>query len=93
MRIKFKYNGKIYSPVHPENKLKKLGITWDDVEIIEEQVEEVTKEEYSNPRLYEFRNRKTGETILSIYDTLDDLTEIIDVNDYVFIKMVEYENN
>lgn len=32
----FKYNGKLWNPKNPEKKLKQLGITWDDVEIIEE---------------------------------------------------------
>lgn len=89
MRIKFKYNGKIYSPVHPENKLKKLGITWDDVEIVKDDVKEEVKEEYMNPDLYEFKNVKTGETILSIYNNLDSLP--IDKENYELIGKVVYE--
>ena len=34
--ITFKYNGKIYKPSNLENKLKKLGITMDDIEIIDD---------------------------------------------------------
>ena len=37
MRVKFKYNGITYYPKDPDKKLKQLGITWDDVEIIEEE--------------------------------------------------------
>ena len=34
--IVFKYNNKIWKPKNPEKKLKQLGITWDDVEIIKD---------------------------------------------------------
>ena len=89
--MKFKYNGKIYNPVHPENKLKKLGITWDDVEIIEIQIKEEKKIEYMNPKLYEFKNSKTGETILSIYDNLDLQRSILNIDDWEFIGLKKYE--
>lgn len=90
--IKFKYNGKIYKPVHPENKLKKLGITWDDVEIIENQIKEEVKEERQNPKLYIFKNKNTDFTIESIYDNLDHLENVVaDINDYDFIGMKKYE--
>ena len=36
----FKYNNKIWNPKNPEKKLKQLGITWDDVEIIEEETKQ-----------------------------------------------------
>lgn len=82
MRIKFKYNGIEYYPKNPDKKLKQLGIIWDDVEIIEN---EPKKEpiELLNTRLYIFKNEKTNETILSIYDSLGDY--IIDKEDYKFI--------
>lgn len=69
----FKYNGKIWNPKNPEKKLKQLGITWDNVEIIEEQKKE--KEiEYEDPnRLYYFINKKTGETISSIYSSIGEM--------------------
>lgn len=85
MEIMFRYNGKIWKPKNPEKKLKQLGITWDDVEIIEE----VKKKEieYEDPnRLYYFINNKTGETITSIYDNLNNLSEFINVNDYERMK-------
>lgn len=76
------YNGKLYNPKNPEKKLKQLGITWDDVEIIE-QTKKEEQIEYENTRLYTFKNNKTGETILSIYDNLDNLIGIVEnVNDY-----------
>lgn len=84
--IKFKYNGKIYSPVHPENKLKKLGITWDDVEIIKEEAKEEKREEYMNPTLHEFKNIKTGEVILSIYNNLN-----LDLENWKYIGLKQYE--
>lgn len=63
----FKYNGKLYNPKNPEKKLKQLGITWDDVEIVEK--EDKTKTiEYEDPnRLYYFINKTTGYSISSIY--------------------------
>lgn len=32
--MKFKYNGRIYNPVNIEKKLKKMGITLEDIEIL-----------------------------------------------------------
>lgn len=67
----FKYNGKIWNPKNPEKKLKQLGITWDDVEIIESLVEE-KKEEYIDPhRLYYFVNPKTRYSITSIHQFIN----------------------
>ncbi len=42
--MKFKYNGKIYNPVNVEKKLKKMGITMEDIEILPD---EKKKEEES----------------------------------------------
>lgn len=65
-RILFKYNGIEYYPKNPEKKLKQLGITWDDVEIVNNKSNEI-KEEYADPnRLYYFINPKTGWSITSI---------------------------
>lgn len=77
----FKYNGKIWNPKNPEKKLKQLGITWDDVEIIKENVKEEIIE-CNDTKLYHFINRKTGETISSIYDDLNNLKNVICINDY-----------
>ena len=69
----FKYNGKIWNPKNPEKKLKQLGITWDDVEIIEEQKKE-KKIEYEDPnRLYYYINKKTGWTLSSIYSSIEEM--------------------
>jgi len=35
--MKFKYNGRIYNPVNVEKKLKKMGITIEDIEILSEE--------------------------------------------------------
>ena len=84
-QITFKYNGKIWNPKNPEKKLKQLGITWDDVEIIETSKKEEKKEsELQNPRLYVFKNNKTGYTISSIYPELGDYIE--DKENWTFVK-------
>lgn len=77
--MKFKYNNKIYNPVNLEKKLKKMGITMGDIEIIPEEKETI---EYINIKLYYFKNKITGELISSIYDNLDNLCNVINVNDY-----------
>lgn len=68
----FKYNGKIWNPKNPEKKLKQLGITWDDVEIIEDKP--IKQEiEYEDPnRLFYFINKETGYSITSIYPHVND---------------------
>lgn len=85
--ITFKYNGKIWNPKNPEKKLKQLGITWDDVEIIDNQPKEEKQIEMNDIKMYYFRNPKNGYTISSIYPNLDHLKkDILDINDYEFIK-------
>ena len=42
--ITFEYNGKIYKPSNLENKLKKLGITINDVKIIDDTKSNTEKE-------------------------------------------------
>lgn len=72
MNKSFKYNGKLYNPKNPEKKLKQLGITWDDVEIIENEVKE-DRVEYEDPnRLYYFINKQTGWSITSIHPICND---------------------
>lgn len=77
----FKYNGKIWNPKNPEKKLKQLGITWDDVEIIKENIKEEIIE-YNDTKLYHFINRKTREIISSIYNDLNNLKNVICINEY-----------
>lgn len=74
MTKSFKYNGKIWNPKNPEKKLKQLGITWDDVEIIKTPTLEIKKEEYEDPhRLYYFINKETGYSISSIYPVINEI--------------------
>lgn len=64
----FKYNGKLWNPKNPEKKLKQLGITWDDVEIVNETIKKEEEIEYETPdRLYYFINPETGYSITSIH--------------------------
>lgn len=68
MNKSFKYNGKIWNPKNPEKKLKQLGITWDDVEIIETPDKKIEADEYEDAeRLYYYINKETGYSITSIY--------------------------
>lgn len=84
--IKFKYNGKIWNPKNPEKKLKQLGITWDDVEIIEDSPKEEKQIEMNDIKLYHFKNEKTGYTLVSIYPELGDYIE--DKENWTFVKTI-----
>lgn len=81
--MKFIYNGKQYETPDLEKKLKRMKISKDDIQIIEdvEIIPEKVKEE-NKIKTYHFKNIKTGEIISSIYNTLDDLDEIINIDDY-----------
>ena len=67
---KFKYNNRIYNPSDLDKKLKKLGITRFDIEIIkdttikEELDTSITKHHFVLPN---------GCTVTSIYNNLDNL--------------------
>lgn len=80
--MKFKYQGRIYNPVNIEKKLKKMGITLDDIEIIPSKVEEEKVENDNTIELHKFINSKTKKSIISIYDNLCHLKNIVDINDY-----------
>ena len=82
--MKFKYNGRIYNPVNVEKKLKKMGITMDDIEIIPEEIKEVKYED--DTITYLFIDRVNGMRIVSIYDNLDNLKDLINVNDYEKVR-------
>ena len=82
--MKFKYNGRIYNPVNVKKKLKKMGITMDDIEIIPEEIKEVKYED--DTITYLFIDRVNGKRIVSIYDNLDDLKDLINVNDYEKVR-------
>ena len=77
--MKFKYNNKIYNPVNLEKKLKKIGISINDIEIIQEEPKII---EYNSIELFHFKNKNTKETISSIYDNLENLKEYININEY-----------
>lgn len=82
--MKFKYNGRIYNPVNVEKKLKKMGITINDIEIIPEEIKEVKYED--DTITYLFIDKINGKRIVSIYDNLDDLKDLINVNDYEKVR-------
>lgn len=82
--MKFMYNGRIYNPVNVEKKLKKMGITIDDIEIIPEEIKEVKYED--DTITYLFIDKINGKRIVSIYDNLDDLKDLINVNDYEKVR-------
>lgn len=64
------YNNRLYKVQHLKNKLKKLGITEQDIEIIPEKKQSI---EYEDPnRLYYFINKQTGYSITSIYPYVND---------------------
>ena len=65
--MKFIYNGRIYNPANLEKKLKKLGITINDIEIIPE---DIKKEKYELDEFY-----KDKEQII-IRSTQDDIRRI-----------------
>jgi hypothetical protein len=67
MRIKFEYNGIEYYPKNPDKKLQELGITWDDVRIIDESKKKPVEIIQERNDLYYFINNK-GESITSIYN-------------------------
>lgn len=67
---KFKYNNRIYNPSDLDKKLKKLGITRSDIEIIED----ITiKEELDTSITKHHFVLPNGYTVTSIYDNLDNL--------------------
>lgn len=82
--MKFKYNGRIYNPVNVEKKLKKMGITMDDIEIIPEEIKKI--EEVDDTVTYLFIDKNNGKKIISIYDNLDNLKDIVNVNDYEKVR-------
>ena len=78
--MKFIFNNKIYNPVNLEKKLKKLGITLKDIQIIEDN--KIIDEIDTSIQKYYFKNTITGETITSIYPSLEHLKNIINTYEY-----------
>ena len=67
--ISFKYKDKIYTTTNLEKKLEKLGIEIQDVEILKKQDNSIGELDNTVQKYY-FKNRYTGETIVSIYNNL-----------------------
>lgn len=65
--MKFKYNGRIYNPVNVEKKLKKMGLTTDDVEFIKEDFTE-SSPLVSDVKLFYYYNPSNGYSKCSIYE-------------------------
>ena len=80
--IIFRYNNKIWKPKNPEKKLRQLGITWADVEIIKEEISMLEDEIDTSIQKYYFKNDITGETIVSIYPSLEHLKHIKNIHEY-----------
>ena len=78
--MKFIFNNKIYNPVNLEKKLKKLGITLKDIQIIEDN--KIIDEIDTSIQKYYFKNTITEETIISIYPSLEHLKNIINIYEY-----------
>ena len=78
--MKFIFNNKIYNPVNLEKKLKKLGITLKDIQIIENN--KIIDEIDTSIQKYYFKNTITGETIISIYPSLEHLKNIVNIYEY-----------
>ena len=78
--MKFIFNNKIYNPVNLEKKLKKLGITLEDIQIIEDN--KIIDEIDTSIQKYYFKNTITGETITSIYPSLEHLKNIVNIYEY-----------
>ena len=78
--MKFIFNNKIYNPVNLEKKLKKIGITLKDIQIIEDN--KIIDEIDVSIKKYYFKNTITGETIVSIYPSLEHLKNIVNIYEY-----------
>lgn len=77
----FKYKDKIYTTTNLENKLNKLGIELQDIEILKKQDNSIGETDNTIQKYY-FKNKYTGETIVSIYDNLYNLKQIINIEDW-----------
>lgn len=69
--MKFMYKGRVYNPVNVEKKLKKMGITINDIDIIKEELVEEPSF-VSDIRLFYYYNPTTGYSITSIYDNVNE---------------------
>ena len=74
--LMFRYNGKEYVAGNLDKKLRKLGISREDIELYEAPTKEELAEEKRDIKLYYFRNQLTGETITSIKNYITDIPNI-----------------
>lgn len=97
MAVIFKHNNKVYQGMSLDKKLKKLRIDKNEIDILfegdltkdelETKFLEMTKEikvveEEDDIKKYYFKNRINNSIITSIYPTLDNLRDVININDY-----------
>lgn len=97
MAVIFKHNNKVYQCMSLDKKLKKLRIDKNEIDILfegdltkdelETKFLEMTKEikvveEEDDIKKYYFKNRIDNSIITSIYSTLDNLRDVININDY-----------
>lgn len=97
MAVIFKHNNKVYQCMSLDKKLKKLRIDKNEIDILfegdltkdelETKFLEMTKEikvveEEDDIKKYYFKNRIDNSIITSIYPTLDNLRDTININDY-----------
>ena len=76
--ITFKYKDKQYTTNNLKNKLNKLGISIDDIQIMGNR--DLGERDTSIQKYY-FKNDITGETIVSIYPSLEHLN-IKNIHEY-----------
>lgn len=90
----YKLNGKILKTTNLEKKLKKItpdeiiyqqefeGSTKEAEAILDNYLKKDVEETNDKVKLYTFKNKVTGGSIVGIYDSLDKYTWIENVNDY-----------
>ena len=77
--ITFKYKDKQYTTNNLKNKLDKLGISITDIQIMgNRDLGEID----TSIQKYYFKNDITGETIVSIYPSLEHLKYIKNIHEY-----------
>lgn len=85
--IKFEYNGRIYAPENFEKKLKKLGITKDDVKILEDTTPKEETKTGKSPIRY-FINKETLQCVVrGGLITEDNIVGLYEVLDYDLYKV------
>ena len=77
--ITFKYKDKQYTTNNLKNKLDKLGISITDIQIMGNR--DLGEIDISIQKYY-FKNTITGETIISIYPSLEYLKNIVNIYEY-----------